>query len=71
MVCMINSIHSHLIARHVQDRIEEATAARTLRAAKQARRRESRLWSRNPDQRHGRIDGAGPVRRPGSVPLAP
>jgi hypothetical protein len=43
IVCMINSIHSHLIARHVQDRIEEATAARTVRAAKPARPREPRL----------------------------
>jgi hypothetical protein len=40
---MIDSIHSHLIAQHVQDRIEEATAARTARAAKLTRPREPRL----------------------------
>ena len=42
IVCMNNSIHSHLIAQHVQDRIEEATAARTVRAVKLSRPHEPR-----------------------------
>lgn len=40
---MNNSIHSHLIAQHVQDRIEEATAARTVRAVKLSQPHEPRL----------------------------
>lgn len=42
---MNNSIHSHLIAQQVQDRIEQATAARTVRAAKLARPREAKSFS--------------------------
>lgn len=43
IVGMNNIIHSHLIAQHVQDRIEEATTARTVRAAMAARQSEPRL----------------------------
>ena len=40
---MDTNLHSHLIALHVQSRMEAATAARTARAARQDRPREPRL----------------------------
>jgi hypothetical protein len=40
---MDTTLHSHLIAQHIQDRMEEATAARTARAATNDRPREPRL----------------------------
>lgn len=45
IVDMDNSIHSLLIAQHVQDRLAEATAARAARAAKLEQRREPRRYS--------------------------
>jgi hypothetical protein len=59
MVCMINSIHSHLIARHVQDRIEAATTARQQRAAKPARPRGPRLFA--PKRRLAPVEAPAPA----------
>ena len=43
MLAMDTNLHSHLIAQHIQDRMEAATTARTARAARNDRRREPRL----------------------------
>ena len=42
---MDTNLHSFLIAQHTQDRITEATGARTARAAKAERKREPRRFS--------------------------
>jgi hypothetical protein len=40
MLAMDTNLRSHLIAQHIQDRMEEATVARTARAARSQRPRE-------------------------------
>ena len=42
---MDNNLHSFLIAQHVQDRMAEATAARTARSIKVERKRAPRRYS--------------------------
>jgi hypothetical protein len=63
---MNNILHSHLIAQHVQDRIEEATTARELRAVKSTRRQTPK-----PARLRRRLGGRAAAEAVAPAPLTP
>jgi hypothetical protein len=65
ILAMDTNLHSHLIALHVQSRMQEAIAARTARAARQDRPREPRLLALK-RRVHRRVAAEAPIDLPGA-----